>query len=137
MQLKGRNKYKASALRTLRNGLRRHYPEHLGVDIVHDKAFAYSTNVFTASVTDLQRKGLGTINHHIPITKDDMAKLYRGEAIVFDDKAPNGLLNKVWFELMYYLCRRGQENLISMTKKTFEVAVDSTGKRYVYQKIMS
>ena len=64
-----------------------------------------------------------------------MAKLYSGETIVFDDKAPSGLLNKVWFEIMYYLCRRGQENLRSMTKETFEVAVDSTGKRYVYQKI--
>ncbi len=36
-----------------------------------------------------------------------------------------------------YLCRRGQEYLRSMTKKTFEVAVDNTGKRYVYQKITS
>ena len=64
-----------------------------------------------------------------------MPKLYSGETIVFDDKAPNGLLNKVWFEIMYYLCRTGQENLRSVTKETFEVAVDSTGKRYVYQKI--
>ncbi len=63
--------YKASVLQTLGNGLRRHYLEHLGVDIVHDKAFAYSTKVFTASVTDLRRKSLGTINHHTPITKDD------------------------------------------------------------------
>lgn len=36
---------------------------------------------------------------------------------------------------MYYLCRREQENLRSMTKETFDVAVDSTGKRYVNQKI--
>jgi hypothetical protein len=33
-----------------------------------------------------------------------MAKLYSasGEAIVFYIHAPNGLLNKVWFEVMYF-----------------------------------
>jgi hypothetical protein len=43
---------------------------------------------------------------------------------------PNGLLNKVWFEVMYFLCRRGQENLREM----FELSTDSTGKRYIFQK---
>ena len=51
-------KYKASALQTLRNGLRRHYLEQLGVDIVNDKAFSCSSKVFKASVVDLRRQGL-------------------------------------------------------------------------------
>ena len=83
----------------------------------------------------MRRKGFRTVNHHTPITKDDMAKLYSGKIIVFEVKAPSPLLNKVWFEIMYYLCRRGQENLRSMKNETFEVAVDSTWKRYVRQKI--
>ncbi|CAB4006433.1 hypothetical protein AC249_AIPGENE19185 [Paramuricea clavata] len=85
-------KYKASALQTLRNGLRRHYLDRLGIDIVNDRSFTYSTKVFKASVTDLRRQGLATVQHHIPITKVDMAKLYSGETIVFDIHAPNGLL---------------------------------------------
>ncbi|CAB4021335.1 PREDICTED: uncharacterized protein LOC105327636 [Paramuricea clavata] len=47
---------------------------------------------------------------------------------------PNGLLNKVWFEVMYFLCRRGQVNLRAMTIETFELSTDSTGKRYIFQK---
>ena len=128
-------KYKAGALQTLRNGLRRHYLEQLGVDIVNDKAFSYSTKVFKASVVDLRRQGLGTVQHHPAITKADMAKLYSGNTFVFDIHTPNGLLNKVWFEILYYLCRRGQENLRTMTKETFQLAIDSTGNRYIFQKV--
>ena len=109
--------------------------DRLGIDIVNDRSFTYSTKVFKASVIDLRRQGLATVQHHIPITKVDMAKFYSGETIVFDINAPNGLLNKVWFEVMYFLCRRGQENLRAMTKETFELAVDSAGKRYIFQKV--
>lgn len=128
-------KYKATALQSLRHGLRRHYLEQRGIDIVNDKSFAYSTKVFKASVVDLRRKGVGTVQHHLAITKADMEKLYSGDTFVFDTDTPNGLLNKVWFEIMYFLCRRGQENLRTMTKETFALAVDSTGKQYIFQKV--
>lgn len=64
-----------------------------------------------------------------------MTKLYSGDTFVFDIHTPNGLLNKVWFEILYYLCRRGQENLRTMTKETFQLAIDSTGNRYIFQKV--
>lgn len=127
-------KFKANALLTLRQGLRRHYLDSLGYDIVNDKSFSYSTKVFKAAVKDLRRQGLGCIKHHVPITRADMTKLYSGDTVVFYTDTPNGLLNKVWFEVMYFLCRRGQENLRAMTKETFELSTDSTGKRYIYQK---
>ncbi|CAB4036648.1 PREDICTED: uncharacterized protein LOC105327636 [Paramuricea clavata] len=63
-----------------------------------------------------------------------MSKLYSGDTIVFYTDTPNGLLNKVWFEIMYYLCRRGQENLRAMTTETFDISTDSSGKRYIHQK---
>lgn len=129
------SKYKAGTLLTFRQGLRRHYEEKLDLDIVNDKRFSYSTKVFKATLTDLRRQGLGAVKHHTPITKADMAKLYSSETHVFDVEAPTGLLNKVWFEIMYYLCRRGQENLRCMNKSTFDISTDSTGRRYVYQKI--
>ena len=64
----------------------------------------------------MRRHGLGGVKHHVSITKAAMAKLYSGETHVFDVEAPCCLLNKVWFEVMFYLCRRGQENLRSLTK---------------------
>jgi hypothetical protein len=127
-------KFKASPLLTLRQGLRRHYLDSLGYDIVNEKSFSYSTKVFKAAVKDLRRQGLGSVKHHVPITRADMTKLYSGDTVVFYMDTPNGLLNKVWFEVMYFLCRRGQENLRAMTIETFELSTDSTGKRYIFQK---
>ncbi len=121
-------RYKANALLSLRQGLRRHYLDTFGFDIVNDE------KVFKAAVKDLRRQGLGSVKHHIPITRTDMTKLYSGDTVVFYTDTPNGLLNKVWFEVMYFLCRRGQENLRAMTNETFELSTDSTGKRYIYQK---
>ena len=109
--------------------------EQLGVDIVNDKAFLYSTKVFKPSVVDLRRQGLGTIQQPPAITKADMIKLYSGDTFVFDIHTPYGLLNKVWFEILYYMCRRGQENSRTMTKGTFQLAIDSTGNRYIFQKV--
>ena len=40
---------------------------------------------------------------------------------------------KVWFDVMFYLCRRGRENLKAMNKSTFFVEKDATGKRFIYQ----
>ena len=113
-------KYRASAQQTLPSGLRRHFLERLGVDIVNDKAFSYSTKVFKTSVVDLRRQGLGTIQHHPALTKTDMTKLYSGDTFIFDIHTPNGLLIKVYFDILYYLCRKGQENLLKMTKETFQ-----------------
>ncbi len=126
-------RYKANALLSLRQGLRRHYLDTFGFDIVNDESFSYSSKVFKAAVKYLRRQGVGSVKHHIPITRADMPKLYSGDTVVFYTDTPNGLLNKVWFEVMYFLCRRGQENLRAMTKETFELSTDSTGKRYIYQ----
>jgi hypothetical protein len=40
----------------------------------------------------------------------------------------------MWFDLMFYLCRRGQENLRSMSKSTFDINTDCSGREFVYQK---
>ena len=53
---------------------------------------------------------------------------------VFADTTPIGLQNKVWFEIMMYFCRRGRENLRQLTKESFGIATDATGRRYVHQK---
>jgi hypothetical protein len=40
---------------------------------------------------------------------------------------------KVWFDPMFFLCRRGRENLRNMTKGTYRVNQDSSGREFVYQ----
>lgn len=82
---------------------------------------------------DLKRKGLGGTDHHPPISEQDLQKLYSKDTPVFDINTQFGLQRKAWFEITLPLCRRGRENLRSMTKDTFKVAKDDVGRMYVYQ----
>ena len=36
---------------------------------------------------------------------------------------------------MYYICRRGRENQRTMTKDTFGIGEDGSGRAYVYQQV--
>ena len=36
---------------------------------------------------------------------------------------------------MFYLCRRGRENLRTMTRDTFALGTDGTGRKYIYQRV--
>lgn len=65
--------------------------------------------------------------------EEDLRKLYA--SIALNTETPTGLQKKVWFDVMFYLCRRGRENLRSMTKSTFAVSTDSKGREYIYQAI--
>ena len=67
-------------------------------------------------------EGKGAVAHNPALTVDDLRKLYNHE-FVFNVNVPQGLLNKVVFEIMFYFCRRGQENLHN---QDFEV-VNSNG----------
>jgi hypothetical protein len=42
---------------------------------------------------------------------------------------------KVWFDFMFYLCRRGRENLRTMMKSTFKVGKDAGGQEYIFQAV--
>lgn len=126
-------RFKKTALQNIRYGLKRYLKEKSGIDIISDPDFHGSNEVFKAVSTDLKRRGLGNIVHHPPISENDLKKLYSGNTPVFDTATPYGLQKKVWFEIMLYLCRRGRENIRSMTKDTFRIGKDDTGRQYVYQ----
>ena len=40
------------------------------------------------------------------------------------DTSPKALQNKVQFDIRYFFCHRGRENIHSMKKQTFELAFD-------------
>jgi hypothetical protein len=46
---------------------------------------------------------------------------------------PQGLQQKVFFDVMLYLCRRGRENLTELKKTDFSVMKDPSGAKYVTQ----
>ena len=52
---------------------------------------------------------------------------------VFNTDIPSGLLNKVFFEILLYLYRRGHENVREMKPRDFEVSTNDNGKRFIYK----
>ena len=70
------------------------------------------------------------MKHKRPGDKGDIKKLY-DHPRVFNVETPQGLLNKVLFEILLYFCRRGQENLRDLRPSDFEVSMDDEGKEYI------
>ena len=77
----------------------------------------------------MRQEGKGKIHHKPSIQQGDVVKLYNHPR-VFNPNIPSGLLNKVFFEITLYFCRRGQENLRIMKPNDFETKTDDNGKRY-------
>ena len=76
----------------------------------------------------LRKVGKGKVRHKNLIDKGDIKKLYEHP---FNICTPSGLLNKVWFEVLLYFCRRGHENLRDMRPHHFEVSHDDEGKQFI------
>ncbi|XP_062577122.1 uncharacterized protein LOC134238991 [Saccostrea cucullata] len=125
---------KVSSLNNIKYGLFKYLKDTCKID-VDGPEFNESKQVYKAALTDMKKKGFGSVDHKPPISTEDLKKLYDSESIVFNVNTPCGLQNKVWFDLMFYLCRRGRENLRKMTKKTFGIDTDATGREFVYQAI--
>ena len=83
----------------------------------------------------MKKTGHGETSHYPPIEKEDLQKLYFGDHHAFNVNTPVGLLQKVWFDIFFYLCRRGRENAREMSRDTFKVDKDASGREYVYQAV--
>ena len=123
--------YKKTALMGLRFGLQRHFLLKRDFDIINDGEFFKSNQVYEAAVVESKRQGFGRVDHHRPISKEDLEKIQSCYNPSSPD--PKSLQQVVWFNLMFHLIRRGRENLRLLTKQTFAVQADATGKKYVYQ----
>lgn len=115
-------------------------------NIVSGEALIQSNKVFLAQKSQNKRLGKGSVNSTRPcIEHFDMKKLYyTGSSScaaadgsgggVSDADNPSGLLRKVFFEIIFFICRRGRENLRALTTDHFAVVEDKTGK-FVCQEI--
>ena len=124
------NYYSKASFVALRFGIQQRIKElDISVNIIEDPEFYYANEVFKAQCVFLKKEGLGKTVRKPPIVKEDMKKLYQSN--VFDVATPKGLQKKVFFEVMLYFCRRGQENLRELKKHSFVVKKDSIGREYV------
>ena len=113
----------------MRFSVQRFFLEQSGIDIINNVAFQAANTCFQNILKDIKMSGKGSTDHHPEIEPEDMRKLYES----FDIDSNFGLQEKVWVDIMLYLCRRGRENIRLMDKTTFGVGTDATGKRFVFQ----
>ena len=73
----------------------------------------------------LKKNGLAKVNHHPSITEEDLKKLYESEVFSLDN--PVSLQHKVFFEVMLHFCRRGRENLRTLTVHDFALKKTVSG----------
>ncbi|XP_036357306.1 uncharacterized protein LOC115209932 isoform X1 [Octopus sinensis] len=127
------DQYKVTSLEGFRYALNRYFrlPPYLKTfDLIKDEIFEEANAHFKETVNELKTSGKGEVTHHPIILDEDLEKLY--SSVYFDINTPLGLLNKVQFEIRLYFFRKGPQSMVEMTKKTFQVRVDSqTGYKYM------
>ena len=127
--------YKTTSLRAARGAFTRFFKDKRNLDIRTHPAFIKSNELFLGQTKVNKEKGLGSISNKPAIEEEDMKLLdsYFRE-VMMGPPNPRGLLQVVVFHIIYYLCRRGRENLRSMKKSTFAIDSDPDGRRFIYQK---
>lgn len=122
--------YSQNAMLTLRYGLKVHFIKTCGFDISNWAEFRLSNQVFSTVLVKLKHEGKGAVQHKKPLTSDDFRKLYSSDILSIDN--PEGLQNKVFVDVMVYLCNHGRESLRDMKSSDFKTAADLYGRRYVF-----
>ncbi|XP_070177433.1 uncharacterized protein [Littorina saxatilis] len=121
--------YKSTTLSSLRYGISRFLKEKKNIDILRDSSFKGANVSFGTAMRELKQMGKGEITHYPEINGDDLQKMYNH--MLFSSDTPHGLANKVQMDIRLYFCRRGEENMTKMSKKTFKIMEDEFGRKFV------
>ena len=117
-QKKNNDLYHTQTMKNIRSG----FQENRKVNIINDDQFNEANMIFKGVQVHAKKADRGSRHHTPPITDEDMERL----ALYFNiDQVrrpnPSIIQRNVIFNIIYYLCRRGQENLYEMTKDWFKV----------------
>ena len=113
-------KYKNTSMKSIHGVTNRYMKNSREIDIMKDVHFTKSNEMFKAVTKENKKQGKDNIEHKAIICAEDMKaidKYFQGYM------KPNAeILQEVClFNVLYYGCHRGRENLAAMTKDTFEV----------------
>jgi hypothetical protein len=109
--------YKKKSFQSHKHGLARYFKQEYNLNIVDDSRFSDANQTYASAMVELKRKGKGCVDHTKAISDKDLKKLYTS----WDLSNPQELQDKVMFDILFFLCRRGQENLPAITKSTFKL----------------
>ena len=128
--------YSVQSLKCIRSGLARHFRGVTGVDIIKDCEFVKANEMFRAVTVNSKKKGKGVRPSYPTITPIDMERIveyFNYDHVTKPD--PKRLQKHLLFYIVYYFCRRGRENLYTMTKETFKKIVEEDRTEYLIQAI--
>ena len=128
--------YSVQTLKCLRSGLNRYFRKNRGIDITADSMFVKANEMFEAVKVNAKKEGRGVKRSTPPITPIDLERI--AEYFCYDHVTkpdPRCLQQNMLFYIVYFFCRRGRENLYTMTKDTFKLIVEPDGTQYYIQDI--
>ena len=126
-------KYGKSALIKLRAALQRHptSPTHNHIiDIAKDREFTLANNLLKAQIKVIRLEGRDRTTQKKAIGTGDMDHIFLH--LTFSN--PSDLQMRVFMDIMIHFGRRGREGLWELRRDSFEIRVDSDGRRSVTMK---
>ena len=102
-------------------------PISRSINILKDVEFTQANKMFEVVCKSYYKRGNPKPQHKNPIEAGDMEKLNS----YFSNDCPDKLQEFVWFNLCYYLGRRGREGWRELTKNSLEFKHDDQNKEYV------
>ena len=132
---KENERYKTGSFKSLRSNINRYFKEKRGINICADSSFTDANIMFKSVQVKAKKLGKGSRNSTPVIDDCDLVKI--GEYFNQDYiKSPDGyrLRETVMFYIIYFFCRRGQENLYEMTKNHFVLRFEN-GVRFLEQNV--
>ena len=81
------------------------------------------------NLCDVKDNGLDTSRCHQPISQTDLDTIYTNYFMPHFDNDPRCLQHKIYFDIAFFLGKRGLEGLRKLTKNCFELTSD--GKEYL------
>ena len=114
--------YTTSSLNAMRFGINRHLQSvRRNIDILTDLEFCDANRAYRTQIAELKKRGKAEINRRQHFSMVDLLKLYFSP--VFDTNSPEGLLRKVFFDVLHMLYRRptcdGSMNLRELKRDRF------------------
>ena len=129
---KKNERYSRSAFKSICAGLQRHLdgkPYFRKFSLSKDNVFKEANHVYDGYLAKLKKDGLDKTAHKKTILPGDVARLYK---YVFTD-SPQGLLYRVFFEIILHFGRRGRENLRRLTPGFLKLETDDRGRKFYSQ----
>ena len=135
---KEKQTYAVQSLKCIRASLNRYFKTVRGINIITDSRFIRCNEVFDGCKAKAKKEGKGVRKRTEKITDDDMNKIgqYFSQNYQYEKELdPRKLQQCVMFYIMFFFCRRGQENLHDMMINTYNITKDDKGRKYLYQEI--